>query len=465
MTRAGSKQEPHRSMEVQELRAQLAELTIRLTALEGDAGDQPRPRRVNVVTRPHSYPLEQTPCEEVPMAATRVVTTHMVTPAQSNGMGVCMGGEVLSWIDVAAGLAAKTLARGPCVTASVDAVHFLKPCRVGAVVLVAAMVNRTFKTSMEVGVRVEEECTRTGMRHHCCSAYLTFVAVDGAKNTSRRIPRVHPGGSRRCEIIFEEALVRREARLEGRARLRRDPAAAAAEATCRLLPLTHRTAEPTLPPSLNAQLGYHPASNNHDSTSPMGIQEKRVSKVRPQISPSYTTAHLTHIIMPHHANSIGITFGGQVLRWIEQAAFVVAARMSRGGHLLTATVDGVTFGQPTHIGDTFYVEAQATAVFGSSVEVMVSLWGEVPEQGKPFHCGDAFVTVVSVDAAGAPKDIPFELVPTSPQEAARYAGAVARRAGRLVLREKLLEEEKRERSSLEANSYSYSDVLPGNGPS
>lgn len=39
--------------------------------------------------------------------------------------------QVLSWIDVCAGLSAKTLAQGPCVTASVDAVHFLRPCRWG----------------------------------------------------------------------------------------------------------------------------------------------------------------------------------------------------------------------------------------------------------------------------------------------------------------------------------------------
>lgn len=42
------------------------------------------------------------------------------------------GGTVLSWIDICAGLAAKTFARGPCVTASVDAVHFLRPCHVRA---------------------------------------------------------------------------------------------------------------------------------------------------------------------------------------------------------------------------------------------------------------------------------------------------------------------------------------------
>lgn len=57
---------------------------------------------------------------------------------------------MLSWIDICAGLAAKTVARGPVVTASVDSVHFLRPCRLGSVAIVAAQVNRTFQSSMEV---------------------------------------------------------------------------------------------------------------------------------------------------------------------------------------------------------------------------------------------------------------------------------------------------------------------------
>ena len=58
--------------------------------------------------------------------------------------------QVLSWIDICAGLAAKSVAGGPCVTASVDSVHFLSPCHLGSVCIVAAMVNRTFASSMEV---------------------------------------------------------------------------------------------------------------------------------------------------------------------------------------------------------------------------------------------------------------------------------------------------------------------------
>ena len=68
--------------------------------------------------------------EELAMGTTRVVMHQIVLPSDSDTLGICFGGQVLGWIDVCAGLAAKTVARGPCVTASVDAVHFLKPCRV-----------------------------------------------------------------------------------------------------------------------------------------------------------------------------------------------------------------------------------------------------------------------------------------------------------------------------------------------
>jgi acyl-CoA hydrolase len=43
-----------------------------------------------------------------------------------------------------------------------------------------AAVNRVFRTSMEVGVKVWREENFTGLREHASSAYLTFVAVDEA---------------------------------------------------------------------------------------------------------------------------------------------------------------------------------------------------------------------------------------------------------------------------------------------
>lgn len=61
---------------------------------------------------------------------------------------------------------------------------------------------------MQVGVRVEEEDVKTGARHHCCSAYLTFVSVlarPGADGRpARRMKRVVPTLPTHTEI-FEAA--------------------------------------------------------------------------------------------------------------------------------------------------------------------------------------------------------------------------------------------------------------------
>jgi acyl-CoA hydrolase len=52
------------------------------------------------------------------------------------------------------------------------------PIYVGDVVTFSAMVNAAWRTSMEVGVRVEAENPRTGEQRHTNTAYLTMVALD-----------------------------------------------------------------------------------------------------------------------------------------------------------------------------------------------------------------------------------------------------------------------------------------------
>ena len=74
--------------------------------------------------------------------------------------------------------AAARHARKPVVTASVDHMSFLHPVHVGQLIVLRSSVNRVFRTSMEVGVRVEVENLITGEIVHTSSAYLTFVALD-----------------------------------------------------------------------------------------------------------------------------------------------------------------------------------------------------------------------------------------------------------------------------------------------
>ena len=55
---------------------------------------------------------------------------------------------------------------------------FITPVHVGELLTLSASVNAAWRTSMEIGVRVEAENPRTGERRHTSSAYLTMVAVD-----------------------------------------------------------------------------------------------------------------------------------------------------------------------------------------------------------------------------------------------------------------------------------------------
>lgn len=118
---------------------------------------------------------------------TLVETNHLVLPGEANTVGTAFGGHVCAWIDLAAAVAAQRHCRRPVVTASIDALNFLAPIRIGHVAIVRAQVNAVFRTSMEVGVEVRSEDPLTGIQHHTTSAFLTFVAL-GPENKPEPLP-------------------------------------------------------------------------------------------------------------------------------------------------------------------------------------------------------------------------------------------------------------------------------------
>src|SRR5205085_8170607 len=121
----------------------------------------------------------------------RVEMAQLVLPGLTNTHGTIFGGELMRWIDVAAGIAAGRHAAGPVVTASMDRLHFIRPIQLGDVVILQAMVNFAAQTSMEVGVRVLAENPDTGRRIQATRAYLTFVGVD-AQGRPRPVAPLRP---------------------------------------------------------------------------------------------------------------------------------------------------------------------------------------------------------------------------------------------------------------------------------
>ncbi len=145
-------------------------------------------------------------------SASEVIMTELVLPSHTNALGSVFGGVIMSWIDIAAAIAAQRHSNRAVVTASIDDLHFVSPVYVGWVVNLKASVNYVSRTSMEVGVRVDAENPKTGERAHTASAYLTFVALDEGFQPVE-VTRLKPETAEQVRR-FERAQQRRALRLE-----------------------------------------------------------------------------------------------------------------------------------------------------------------------------------------------------------------------------------------------------------
>lgn len=145
-----------------------------------------------------------------PVHESQSEVSEIVLPNDTNPLGALLGGRLMHWIDFAGALAAHRHSRSYVVTASVDHIDFLVPVQVGSLVILRSSVNRVFRTSMEVGVKVWVENYIQGKRLHVASAHLTFVAVDG-KGGRLPVPGVIPETEEQRRR-FDDAGRRREIR-------------------------------------------------------------------------------------------------------------------------------------------------------------------------------------------------------------------------------------------------------------
>jgi acyl-CoA hydrolase len=116
------------------------------------------------------------------VSESKAVVARVMMPQDANIAGNVFGGTILKMVDEIAYVAATKHTRTNVVTASVDRMSFLSPVRVGDLLTLKANVNAAWRSSMEVGVRIEAEDPRTGEVRHTGSSYLTVVALDPSGN-------------------------------------------------------------------------------------------------------------------------------------------------------------------------------------------------------------------------------------------------------------------------------------------
>lgn len=137
---------------------------------------------------------------------------YKIFPNDLNTQGTVFGGTVTALLDRLALVIAERHSEKVCVTVSIDAVHFLAPAKKGDNLIIQGSINRSWNSSMEIGLKVTAENAFSSDKKHILSAYFTFVALDDWGKPAS-VPPIIPQTNQQ-KRRFEEAEHRRLRRIQ-----------------------------------------------------------------------------------------------------------------------------------------------------------------------------------------------------------------------------------------------------------
>ena len=141
---------------------------------------------------------------------------------------------------------------------------------------------------------------------------------------------------------------------------------------------------------------------------------------------------MTELIMPNDTNPLGNLMGGNLMRWMDIAGGICAAKHC-GKYVVTASVDHISFTSPIKLGDAITVEATVTRAFNTSVEIYIEVYASDITGENPRKSNHAFFTFVALhDETRKPEQVP-PVIPLSSEEEKLFEGAKRRRELRLIL--------------------------------
>ena len=166
----------------------------------------------------------------------------------------------------------------------------------------------------------------------------------------------------------------------------------------------------------------------------MKLREKLVSE-------SMTV--MTEMVMPNDTNPLGNLMGGYLMRWMDIATSICAGRHCEA-HVVTASVDHVSFQNPIKLGDVITLTAKITRAFNTSVEVFVEVFSNDIMGGNAKKSNHAYFTFVALDSKTLKPTPAPPIRPVSGEEQKQYEGASRRRELRLILSGRMLPKDAKE---------------------
>lgn len=111
------------------------------------------------------------------------------------------------------------------------------------------------------------------------------------------------------------------------------------------------------------------------------------------------------LVQPNHANTLGTTHGGNVLKWMDELGAMSAMRFA-GQNCVTVAVDGVEFTGPVPVGEAAVVEAYVYATGETSIRVKLRADRENPRTGERQPTTESHAVYVAIDEDRTPVTVP-----------------------------------------------------------
>jgi len=144
----------------------------------------------------------------------------------------------------------------------------------------------------------------------------------------------------------------------------------------------------------------------------------------------HSAVEMAHLTLPHQANTAGFVHGGELMKLMDNAAGVVAARHAHS-NVVTARVEDMTFRTPVRVGRLVIVKGRLIFASRSSMEISVELEMEYISQESRIPALTANFVMVAVDEEGEAQAVPKLLLLTEEEENL-YKAAEARYKARKV---------------------------------
>jgi len=135
--------------------------------------------------------------------------------------------------------------------------------------------------------------------------------------------------------------------------------------------------------------------------------------------PARTVGHsaitLAEVMLPNQANRAGNIHGGEIMKLMDSAAGVVAARHCHC-NCVTARVEELNFLKPIKVGDLVFAHAFLTFVSRSSMEICVEVETEERFTEMRQKALTARLIFVALDPSGKSAEVPPLLITTEERE-------------------------------------------------